>query len=76
MKLTRRQKEVLKDFVECKCLDEQSAIAPCGTDYKIAKALEKLGVIKSCSKYPEGHPYRTGASFGYEIRHYYVVKNT
>jgi len=66
--------QVLEDFVDCKCFNKKSAVAPCGADSKMAQKLEQMGVFKSVQKYPKNHPYRTGATFGYEVKHYYVSK--
>jgi hypothetical protein len=72
--MTKRQKQVLGDFVAWKALNKKSAIAPCGADVKIAQKLEQMGIFKSVQKYPKNHPYRTGATFGYEVKHYYAGK--
>jgi hypothetical protein len=72
---TKGQKEIVAYLKEIKATSPETAWEPPGADVTICLNLEKKGFLKSTQKYPEGHPWRTGESWGYEVRQYYLVKN-
>lgn len=72
LKLTKRQKEVMDELEHLNAKSPKKAYIPCGADVQIYLNLEKKGLIKSLQKYPKNHPYRTGESWGYEVRHYFI----
>lgn len=71
--LTKRQKEVMEHLEYVKAYSPETAYSPCGADVQICWNLEKKGVIASVQKYPKGHPYEDGTSWGYEVRHFYMI---
>lgn len=70
MKLTPRQKQALSWYFDT---DAHAPESPVGADVTVSLNLEKKGLLKSVQTYPEGHPWRTGEAFGYEVRHYYLT---
>lgn len=73
IRLTKRQKEVMQDLKDLGAVSPKTAYSPCGADVQIYWNLEKKGLLKSIQKYSKNHPYRTGLSWGYEVRHYFIV---